>query len=92
MQAVTFSAFRKNLRAFLDKTRDDAAPLLVTSKDPTANVVVINADDYDNLMENLHIMSNDYLMGKLARGKEQVAAGKAARHKLMSNDAAGLDR
>ena len=37
-------------------------------------------------------MSNDYLMEKLARGKEQVAAGKAAKHKLTSNDAAGLDR
>lgn len=43
MEAVAYSTFRKDLRAYLDKTRDDAAPLLVTSKDPSANVVVMNA-------------------------------------------------
>lgn len=37
MEAVAYSTFRKDLRAYLDKTRDDAAPLLVTSKDPSAN-------------------------------------------------------
>ena len=47
MEAVAYSTFRKDLRAYLDKTRDDATPLLVTSKDPSANVVVMNAMDYD---------------------------------------------
>ena len=34
MEAVAYSTFRKDLRAYLDKTRDDATPLLVTSKSP----------------------------------------------------------
>ncbi len=42
MEAVTYSAFRQDLRKYLDKTRDDAIPIIVTSKDPSANVVVLN--------------------------------------------------
>lgn len=44
MEAVAYSTFRKDLRAYLDKTRD-AALLLVASKEPSANVVVMNAMD-----------------------------------------------
>ena len=68
MEAVAYSTFRKDLRAYLDKTRDDATPLLVTSKDPSANVVVMNAMDYDNLIENLEVQSNARLMSKIERG------------------------
>lgn len=83
MEAVAYSTFRGNLRAYLDKTRDDAAPIMVTSKDPSANVVVMNAAEYENLVENLHIHSNDYLVAKLKRGMEDVAAGKTASHALV---------
>lgn len=86
MEAVAYSTFRKDLRAYLDKTRDDATPLLVTSKDPSANVVVMNAMDYDNLMENLEIQSNHRLMEKIERGRKQFAAGRGAAHDLLEVD------
>ena len=86
MEAVAYSAFRKDLRAYLDNTRDDAAPLLVTSKDPSANVVVMNAMDYDNLMENLEIQSKHQLMEKIERGRKQFADGRCAAHDLIEAD------
>lgn len=49
--------------------------ILVTSKNPDANVAVMNDRDYDNPMENLRIRQNPYLMDKLARGMAEVAAG-----------------
>ena len=73
MEAVAYSTFRNNLRHYLDKTRDDAERIMVTSKDPSANVVVLNAEDYENLMENLRIMSNPYLMDKIQKSREQFA-------------------
>lgn len=72
MDAVNYTTFRKNLRAYLDKVRDDCEPLIVTSADPESNAVVMNQKDYDNLMENMYIMSNDYLMAKIRRGDEQL--------------------
>ncbi|WP_308623082.1 type II toxin-antitoxin system prevent-host-death family antitoxin [uncultured Enorma sp.] len=82
MEAVAYSTFRSNLRSYMDKTREDAEPILVTAKDPSANVVVLNVRDYENLIENARIMNNPYLMDKLRRGREQVRAGEVSEHKL----------
>ncbi len=76
MESVAYSTFRNNLRSYLDKTRDDASPIMVTSKDPSANVVVMNYADYENLMENLNIQSNAYLVNKLKKGMADVVQGK----------------
>lgn len=86
MEAVSFSAFRKNLRAYLDKTRDDAEPIIVTSKDPSANVVVMNAADYDNLVENYYIQSDAGLMAKLRRGMNAASRGELTAHDLIDDD------
>lgn len=86
MEAVSFSAFRNNLRAYLDKTRDDAEPIIVTSKDPSANVVVMNAADYDNLVENYYIQSNSDLMAKLRRGIKAAQEGRLEAHELLDDD------
>ena len=75
MEAVAYSTFRNNLRSYLDKTRDDASPIMVTSKDPSANVVVMNSADYENLIENLNIQSNTYLVNKLKKGMAEVVQG-----------------
>ena len=85
MEAVTYSTFRSNLRSYMDKTREDAEPILVTAQDPSANVVVLNVRDYENLIENARIMSNPYLMDKLRRGRNQVRAGMASEHELVED-------
>ena len=83
MEAVAYSTFRKNLRTYLDKTRDDATPILVTSKDPSANVVIINSTEYENMLENLHVQSNEYLVDKLKRGRKEAQSGKLVSHSLV---------
>lgn len=85
MQAVTYSAFRNNLRTYLDKTRDDASPIMVTSKDPSTNVVVMNCDDYENLIENYSIQSNSFLVKKLQKGIRDVTSGKIEKHALIED-------
>lgn len=86
MEAVAYSTFRSDLRGYLDKTRDDATPIMVTSKDPSANVVVMNALDYENLMENLYVLSNSYLRDKINRGMDEFAQGEARVHELIEVD------
>lgn len=82
MEAVAYSTFRNNLRSYLDKTYDDAEPILVTSKNPETNVVVINAREYDNLMENIRIQANPYLTDKIERGLADAAKGHFREHEL----------
>ncbi len=40
------------------------APIIVTSKDPSANVVVMNSADYENLIENYAIQLSSNLVNK----------------------------
>lgn len=85
IQGVSYSAFRRDLRAHLDKTRDDTEPVMVTSKDPDANVVVLNARDYDNLIENLYIAQSRYLSDKLMKSRDQFACGGVSVHELIDD-------
>lgn len=82
MEAVTYSAFRKDMKAHFRAARDDAETILVTNNDPTENVVVMNQRDYENLMETVRIYENPYLREKLLRGIEQVGRGDVSAHEL----------
>lgn len=86
MEAVTYDAFRDSLRAYIDKMRDGAEPVLVTGEDPESNVVVMSVRDYDNLIENLCVLSNGYLSDKIERGLTQARAGAASAHELIEDD------
>lgn len=83
MDAVASTTFRAHMKGYMDQVRDDAEPIMVTSKDPSANAVVVNVRDWDNLMENLHVYSNPYLVEKLIRGREEARAGRAQVHELI---------
>lgn len=86
MECVSYSGFRQNLRRYLDKTRDDACEILVTSQDPTANVVVMSASEYDSIMETLRIYENPYLHGKILEGMAEAGLGHVSEHDLIPVD------
>lgn len=86
MEAVTYSTFRNDLRGYLDRTRDNAEPILVTSKDPSANVVVLNIRDYEAMQETMRIYENPYLFNKLRRAKDAFENGSTSIHELVPDD------
>lgn len=45
-------------------------------------MVVINIRDYENMVENLYITQNPYLMDKLRCGVAQVARARQSLHAL----------
>lgn len=86
MECVSYSAFRQNLRHYLDKTRDDACEIMVTSQDPTANVVVMSVAEYDSLMETLRIYENPHLHEKILAGMAEADRGLVTEHEPISTD------
>ncbi len=83
MRTLAYSTFRENMKSEFQRCRDDAEPLLVSNRDERDNVVVMNARDYDALMETIRIYENPYLHDKILRGIEQVKAGKGVERKLI---------
>lgn len=83
VQAVSYSAFRNNLKSYMRKVNEDADTLMVTNIDPNDNVVVMSVRDYDSLMEMLRIHQNPYLRDKIAQGLEQARKGSVLPHDLI---------
>ena len=71
MIATNHSSVRKNLKKYCDKVIDDCETVIITRKDEK-NVVLMSEDEYNNLMENLYIMSNRKYYNQLLKSKAEV--------------------
>ena len=83
MRTLAYSTFRENMKSEFQRCRDDAEPLLVTNRDERDNVVVMNARDYDALMETIRIYENPYLHDKILCGMEQITSGEGVERELL---------
>lgn len=57
MEITTYSKFRQNLKAFLDKVFDSKSPVFVTRSNGE-DVVVLSKDEYEGMQETLHLLSS----------------------------------
>lgn len=74
MLAVNFTNMRDNFKTYCDKVNDDYETVIITRKD-NRNVVMISQDEYNNLMENLFIMSDKKYYDHLVKSSEQLEKG-----------------
>lgn len=82
MKSVSLTAFRDSMGSYIKQVHAAGRPILVTCGDPRSNIVVMSARDYENLMENLYVLSNEYLSRKIDRGLVQAREGKLQIHEL----------
>lgn len=86
MEAVPFSIFRNNLKHYITGVNNNSDTLLVTNRNNSENsAVIMSKRDYDNLIENLTILSNPELVAKINEGNKQIDAGKAQQHELIDD-------
>jgi antitoxin YefM len=75
MLAANPSDVRRNLKDFMDKVVDDNEPLIIT-RSSGRDVVMLSKEEYDNMMENIHVLGNKANREWLLLGKKQVESGK----------------
>ena len=85
MIALNYSQFRENMKANLDLVTDDFETLIITRKD-NKNAVIMSEEMYNNLMENIHIMSNKKNYDWLVASKEQLEKGMISNRELIKAD------
>ncbi len=85
MLAVNYSNLRDNLKDYCDKVSDDFETVIVTRKDEK-NVVIISLEEYNNLKENLYIMSNPKNYSRLIESKRQLETGNFKAHELIEDN------
>ncbi|HEY8999792.1 MAG TPA: type II toxin-antitoxin system prevent-host-death family antitoxin [Mucilaginibacter sp.] len=82
MQITTYSAFRQQLKSYLDKVRNSHSPLYVT----TANgedVVVLSKSDYESMEETFYLLKSPANALRLLNGIEEYKKGLGTERNLI---------
>ena len=81
MAHVSYTQFRNNLASYMDKVCDGRAPLVVTRQN-ARSVVLMSEQDYDGLMETVHLLKTPANAAHLAKSIAQYKKGKTRERKL----------
>ncbi|HSW58208.1 MAG TPA: type II toxin-antitoxin system Phd/YefM family antitoxin [Dehalococcoidales bacterium] len=81
MLAANPSDIRKNLKDYMDKVVDDNEPLIIT-RPGGRDVVMLSKEEYDNIIENIHVLGNKANREWLLLGKKQAEAGNLKEVKI----------
>ncbi len=74
MEITTYSAFRQNLKSFLDKVLINHAPLFVT-RASGQDVVVLSKADYESMQETFYLLKSPANTKRLLEGLEEYEKG-----------------
>jgi antitoxin YefM len=74
MAPVTYSELRENLKESMDKVCDSHEPLIVTRRGAEP-VVLISLEDYESIMETLHLMRSPQNAERIIAAKKRLDAG-----------------
>ena len=66
MAHVSYTQFRNNLASYMDEVCDGRAPLVVTRQN-ARSVVLMSEEDYDGLMETVHLLNSPANAARLLR-------------------------
>lgn len=82
MIAANFSEFRTNLKMYLDSVEDNNEVLVVKRK-TGKGTVMISLDEYNSIMETMHLLSSKTNATRLYESIEQMKSGQAETHELI---------
>ena len=88
MTHVSYSELRNNLASYMDQVCDDRAPLLVTRQN-ARSVVLISEEDYEGLMETVHLLKSPANAERLLRSIKQADQGQLTEHDIVEPAKAG---
>ena len=86
MKVVTYYCARNALKSILDGVVQDADVTIISRRDAEGDAVVMSLDNYNSIMETLHLTSNPANAAALAKAIEQDKAGQVQDHQLLTVD------
>ena len=81
MIAANYSEFRTGLKKYLDSVEDDNETLIIKRKSGKGTVM-ISLDEYNSIMETLHLLSSRKNADRLYESIQQMKSGKTVSPKL----------
>lgn len=81
MIAANYSEFRTDLKKYLDSVEDNNETLIIKRK-TGKGAVMISLDEYNSIMETMHLLSSKKNADRLYESIHQLKSGKIVRPKL----------
>jgi antitoxin YefM len=91
MSHVSYSELRNNLASYMDEVCDARAPLVVTRQN-ARSVVIMSEQDYEGLMETVHLLKSPANAVRLLRSIKNADRGKLKRRETVEPRKAGSTR
>ena len=82
MIAANFSEFRTKLKTYLDNVEDNNETLIVKRKSGKGTVM-ISLDEYNSIMETVHLLSSKANADRLYESINQMKKGDSVTKKLI---------
>ena len=82
MIAANYSEFRNELKNYLDNVEFNNETLII-KRGSGKGTVLISLDEYNSIMETLHLLSSKKNAKRLFDSIDQMKTGKRAQHKLI---------
>jgi antitoxin YefM len=88
MAHVSYSELRNNLASYMDQVCDDRAPLVVTRQN-ARSVIMMSEEDYEGLMETVHLLKSPANAARLLRSIKQADQGQLTERDIVEPVKAG---
>jgi antitoxin YefM len=88
MAHVSYSQLRNNLASYMDEVCDGRAPLFVTRQN-ARSVVLMSEEDYEGLMETVHLLKSPANAARLLRSIQDADRGKLIERELLEPRGSG---
>jgi antitoxin YefM len=88
MAHVSYSELRNNLASYMDQVCDDRAPLVVTRQN-ARSVIMMSEEDYEGLMETVHLLKSPANSARLLRSIRQADQGQLTERDIVEPAKAG---
>jgi antitoxin YefM len=75
MSHVSYTDLRKNLAKYMDEVSDSRAPLHITRQN-ARSVIMMSEEEYDGMIETLHLLRSPANAERLMRSLKAADAGK----------------
>jgi antitoxin YefM len=79
MSHVSYTELRSKLASYMDEVCNSRVPLVVTRQN-ARSVVMIAEDEYDAMMETLHLLRSPANAARLLRSIDEAKAGSLSEH------------
>ncbi len=84
MIAANFTEFRTKLKQYLDDVENNHETLIIKRKSGKGTVV-ISLEEYNSIMETVHLLSSKANADRLYQSIRQMKEGKTVEHDLLED-------